>query len=82
METPAVVLFAAWVGLCGCSLVGWFVICPYCSVDNDKVIDSRASDGGKSIRRRRECLGCASVYDVCKCGGDDAVDGGKAGWVA
>ncbi len=34
------------------------MICPYCSQDNDKVIDSRASDGGKVIRRRRECLGC------------------------
>jgi transcriptional repressor NrdR len=34
------------------------VICPYCNTDNDKVIDSRASDGGKVIRRRRECLGC------------------------
>jgi transcriptional repressor NrdR len=34
------------------------VICPYCNADNDKVIDSRASDGGKVIRRRRECLGC------------------------
>ena len=34
------------------------VICPYCEVDNDKVIDSRASDAGKVIRRRRECLAC------------------------
>lgn len=34
------------------------VICPYCSADNDKVIDSRSSDGGHAVRRRRECLGC------------------------
>ncbi len=34
------------------------MICPFCSADNDKVIDSRASDAGKSIRRRRECLAC------------------------
>lgn len=34
------------------------VICPYCNVDNDKVIDSRSSDAGKVIRRRRECLAC------------------------
>ncbi|XVJ59766.1 MAG: transcriptional repressor NrdR [Tepidisphaera sp.] len=34
------------------------VICPYCDADNDKVIDSRASDGGKTIRRRRECVAC------------------------
>jgi transcriptional repressor NrdR len=34
------------------------VICPYCAAFNDKVIDSRASDGGLVIRRRRECLAC------------------------
>lgn len=38
------------------------VICPYCNTDNDKVIDSRASDGGKVIRRRRECLGCGRRF--------------------
>lgn len=32
--------------------------CPYCSKDDDKVIDSRSSDAGKVIRRRRECLAC------------------------
>src|SRR5262245_4907149 len=32
--------------------------CPFCKVDNDKVTDSRASEDGYSIRRRRECLGC------------------------
>lgn len=34
------------------------MICPYCNVDNDKVIDSRASDSGRVIRRRRQCLAC------------------------
>jgi transcriptional repressor NrdR len=34
------------------------VICPFCNVDNDKVIDSRASDAGRVIRRRRHCLAC------------------------
>jgi len=34
------------------------VQCPYCSKDDDKVIDSRSSDAGKVIRRRRECLAC------------------------
>jgi transcriptional repressor NrdR len=38
------------------------VICPYCAVDNDKVIDSRASDGGLVVRRRRECLGCGKRF--------------------
>lgn len=32
--------------------------CPYCNTDNDRVIDSRASADGMSIRRRRECLEC------------------------
>lgn len=38
------------------------MICPYCEVDNDKVIDSRASDGGRVIRRRRECLHCGKRF--------------------
>jgi len=38
------------------------VICPYCAADNDKVIDSRASDGGLVIRRRRECLACSKRF--------------------
>jgi transcriptional repressor NrdR len=34
------------------------VRCPYCSWEDSKVLDSRASDEGEAIRRRRECLGC------------------------
>jgi transcriptional repressor NrdR len=36
--------------------------CPYCRVDNDRVLDSRASQDGFAIRRRRECLGCKQRY--------------------
>jgi transcriptional repressor NrdR len=36
--------------------------CPFCRVDNDKVIDSRASQDGIAIRRRRECLGCGRRF--------------------
>ncbi len=36
--------------------------CPKCTCQEDKVIDSRASGGGTTIRRRRECLGCAHRY--------------------
>ena len=36
--------------------------CPYCQSDNDRVIDSRASEDGFAIRRRRECLGCKQRY--------------------
>ncbi|MFC1694114.1 transcriptional regulator NrdR [Candidatus Latescibacterota bacterium] len=32
--------------------------CPFCSSDTDKVVDSRSSKNGESIRRRRECLNC------------------------
>ena len=32
--------------------------CPYCSNPESKVVDSRPSDEGNSIRRRRECLEC------------------------
>jgi len=32
--------------------------CPYCSVVDDKVVDSRLSKDGVEIRRRRECLSC------------------------
>lgn len=32
--------------------------CPKCSVDDDKVLDSRSAREGAAIRRRRECLKC------------------------
>ncbi len=32
--------------------------CPFCGQDNDKVVDSRSSDGGRAVRRRRQCLAC------------------------
>ena len=32
--------------------------CPFCKEDNDKVVDSRSSDAGRIIRRRRQCLSC------------------------
>ncbi|HYI93797.1 MAG TPA: transcriptional regulator NrdR [Bryobacteraceae bacterium] len=36
--------------------------CPFCSHPEDKVIDSRESKEGESIRRRRECLKCARRF--------------------
>jgi transcriptional repressor NrdR len=36
--------------------------CPFCRIDNDRVIDSRAGDDGTSIRRRRECLDCKKRF--------------------
>ncbi len=32
--------------------------CPFCNDNDDKVIDSRSSDGGRVVRRRRQCLSC------------------------
>ena len=32
--------------------------CPFCKVDNDRVVDSRVIGDGTSIRRRRKCLEC------------------------
>ena len=36
--------------------------CPYCKKENDKVIDSRSSNEGTVIRRRRECEACQKRY--------------------
>ncbi len=36
--------------------------CPFCKKENDKVIDSRASNDGTVIRRRRECEACTRRY--------------------
>lgn len=32
--------------------------CPFCKEDKDRVVDSRSSDAGRVIRRRRQCLLC------------------------
>src|SRR5213078_1750473 len=38
--------------------------CPYCEAEKEslKVIDSRTCEGGKAIRRRRECLKCKKRF--------------------
>ena len=36
--------------------------CPYCREDHDKVVDSRSSGEGATIRRRRECLKCGRRF--------------------
>jgi transcriptional repressor NrdR len=32
--------------------------CPFCRIDNDRVVDSRSGEDGITIRRRRECNEC------------------------
>jgi len=36
--------------------------CPYCGYEDDKVIDSRPTDEGTAIRRRRECSKCQKRF--------------------
>ena len=36
--------------------------CPFCSFEDSKVVDSRPTDEGTSIRRRRECLHCGKRF--------------------
>ena len=36
--------------------------CLYCSCTESKVIDSRAADDDRAIRRRRECIGCGRRF--------------------
>jgi transcriptional repressor NrdR len=46
--------------------------CPKCGCQDDKVIDSRASREGATIRRRRECVGCGfrfTTYEEIERGG-------------
>lgn len=36
--------------------------CPFCTFEESKVVDSRHSEDGLSIRRRRECLNCGKRF--------------------
>ena len=36
--------------------------CPFCSSEESRVVDSRDSESGDAIRRRRECLACERRY--------------------
>ena len=36
--------------------------CPFCSYSESKVIDSRPTDEGERIRRRRECIACGKRF--------------------
>ena len=36
--------------------------CPFCGDEESKVIDSRPTDEGERIRRRRECLNCGKRF--------------------
>jgi len=38
------------------------MICPYCDANDDQVIDSRSSEQGRVIRRRRQCKKCGKRF--------------------
>lgn len=38
--------------------------CPFCAHDDTRVIDSRVTEDGLQIRRRRECPGCAARFST------------------
>ncbi|NLG62941.1 MAG: transcriptional repressor NrdR [Candidatus Cloacimonetes bacterium] len=36
--------------------------CPYCNALEDRVVDSRMSQEGRAVRRRRECVNCGRRF--------------------
>ena len=38
--------------------------CPYCHVDNDRVLDTRAAEGGYMVRRKRTCHSCQRRFST------------------
>lgn len=38
--------------------------CPYCGIDDDRVVDSRAAEDGAAVRRRRQCQACAQRFST------------------
>jgi len=36
--------------------------CPYCQFDSTRVVDSRLTEPGDAVRRRRECAGCEARF--------------------
>lgn len=46
-----------------CKLLGGVKMkCPFCDFFDTRVVDSRPTDGGQAIRRRRECIECSRRF--------------------
>ena len=57
--------------------------CPFCAYEESKVIDSRPTDEGQRIRRRRECLQCAkrfTTYEIIESLPIIVIKKDKRGW--
>jgi len=46
------------------------VRCPFCKEDRDRVVDSRSSESGRVIRRRRQCLVCKRRFTTYEKAGE------------
>jgi len=46
------------------------VRCPFCKEDSDRVVDSRSSESGRVIRRRRQCLICKKRFTTYEKAGE------------
>jgi transcriptional repressor NrdR len=46
------------------------VRCPFCKEDRDRVVDSRSSESGRIIRRRRQCLVCKRRFTTYEKAGE------------
>ena len=57
-----IVVSALTGGTTSCGEVVLLCDCPFCTSDESKVVDSRDSESGDAIRRRRECLVCERRY--------------------
>ena len=44
--------------------------CPFCKEDSDRVVDSRSSESGRVIRRRRQCLICKKRFTTYEKAGE------------
>lgn len=40
--------------------------CPYCHEDNDRVVDTRAAEGGYMVRRKRVCSSCGRRFGTAE----------------
>src|SRR3982750_2058921 len=55
----------AFLKICPSELSGQYHIfmqCPYCKSTNSEVVETRVSEDGTNIRRRRNCLSCGKRY--------------------
>ncbi len=48
--------------LCGNMPAVYYMKCPFCGSDDDRVLDSRPAREGSAVRRRRECMGCSKRF--------------------